>query len=37
VQRLLEQLASAGFAREVAGMGAYDTGEMGSTRRLEAG
>lgn len=36
VGRLLDQLASDRFAREVRGMGAYDTRPMGALRRLEA-
>lgn len=36
VQRLLERLADARFAREVRSMGAYDTAAMGALRHLEA-
>ncbi|MFT4975277.1 MAG: putative molybdopterin biosynthesis protein, partial [Myxococcota bacterium] len=35
VQRLLDRLADARFAREVRAMGAYDTTEMGALRHLE--
>ncbi|MBX2800500.1 MAG: helix-turn-helix domain-containing protein [Myxococcales bacterium] len=36
VQRLLDQLTTVRFAREVSAMGAYDTAPMGQARRLEA-
>ncbi len=36
VQRLLQQLSSARFVREVRALGAYDTSELGNARTLEA-
>lgn len=36
VARLLDRLETIGFAREVAGMGAYDLGEVGASRRCPA-
>ncbi len=36
VTRLLDRLAAAGFAREVAGMGAYDLNTLGQIRHLVA-